>query len=131
MRRAMGDAGCGLPCLRDSEACSARRLHTAGLEYRLSDPSTLIPSEARPRLPRGVRLVHNEAQGGWILLAPERVFKADAIAAEIIKRCTGEVTFAELVDELAKSYAAPREKILADVGTLLRGLADKRLLDLS
>jgi pyrroloquinoline quinone biosynthesis protein D len=62
-----------------------------------------------------VRLVHNEAQGGWILLAPERVFKADAIAAEIIKRCTGEVTFAELVDELAKSYAAPREKILGVV----------------
>jgi pyrroloquinoline quinone biosynthesis protein D len=76
-----------------------------------------------------VRLVHNEAQGGWVLLAPERVFKADAIAAEIIKRCTGEVTFAELVDELAK-YAAPRERILADVGTLLRGLADKRLLEL-
>jgi coenzyme PQQ biosynthesis protein PqqD len=61
-----------------------------------------------------VRLVHNEAQGGWILLAPERVFKADAIAAEIIKGCTGEVAFAELVDELAKSYAAPREEILAD-----------------
>jgi pyrroloquinoline quinone biosynthesis protein D len=58
------------------------------------------------------------------------VFKADAIAAEIIKRCTGEVTFAELVDELAKSYAAPREKILTAVGTLLRGLADKRLLEL-
>ena len=90
-----------------------------------------ISSDAKPRLPRGVRLVHNEAQGGWVLLAPERVFKADAIAAEIIKRCTGEVTFAELVDELATSYAAPREKILADVGTLLRGLADKRLLDLS
>jgi pyrroloquinoline quinone biosynthesis protein D len=108
----------------------ARRLRAAGLEHRLSDPSTPIPSEARPRLPRGVRLVHNEAQGGWILLAPERVFKADAIAAEVIKRCTGEVTFAELVDELAKSYAAPRERILADVGALLRGLADKRLLEL-
>jgi pyrroloquinoline quinone biosynthesis protein D len=77
-----------------------------------------------------VRLVHNEAQGGWILLAPERVFKADAIAAEIIKRCTGEITLGELVDDLAKSYAAPREKILADVGALLRGLADKRLLEL-
>ena len=77
-----------------------------------------------------MRLVHNEAQGGWILLAPERIFKADAIAAEIIRRCTGELPFGELVDELAKSYAAPREKILADVGTLLRGLADKRLLEL-
>src|SRR2546428_8037483 len=68
--------------------------------------------------------------GGWVLLAPERVFKADPIAAEIIKRCTGEVTFRELVDDLAKTYAAPREKILADVGTLLRGLADKKLLEM-
>ena len=49
------------------------------------------------------RLVHDGAQGGWVLLAPARLFKADAIAAEIIKRCTGELTFGELVDQLAKS----------------------------
>ncbi len=48
-----------------------------------------IAPDAKPRLPRGVRLTHNEAQGGWVLLAPERVFKADAIAVEILKRCTG------------------------------------------
>jgi pyrroloquinoline quinone biosynthesis protein D len=89
-----------------------------------------IAADARPRLPHGVRLVHNEAQGGWVLLAPERVFKADAIAAEVVKRCTGEATFAAIVDDLAKTFAAPRERILADVTTLLRGLADKRLLDL-
>ena len=65
-----------------------------------------------------------------MLLAPERVFKADAIAAEIIKRCTGEVTFSELIDNLAEAYTAPREKIVADVSMLLRGLADKKLLEL-
>ena len=43
-------------------------------------------------------------------------------------RCTGELTFGELVDDLVKRYAAPREKILADA--LLRGLADKKLLEL-
>jgi len=89
-----------------------------------------ISADARPRLPRGVRLTHNEAQGGWVLLAPERVFKADAIAVEIVKRCTGEATFTEIVDDLAKTYAAPRERILADVTALLRGLADKKLLEL-
>jgi pyrroloquinoline quinone biosynthesis protein D len=126
----MGDAGCALSCLCGAETYPARRLRAEGLEEeRLSDPTTVIAAEARPRLRRGVRLVHNEAQGGWVLLAPERVFKADPIAAEIIKRCTGEVTFGELVDDLAKTYAAPREKILADVGTLLRGLADKKLLE--
>ena len=98
----------------------------------MSEPSTpaAIAADARPRLPRGVRLVHNEAQGGWVLLAPERVFKADAIAVEIVKRCTGEATFGEIIDDLVKTYSAPREKILVDVTALLRGLADKRLLEL-
>jgi pyrroloquinoline quinone biosynthesis protein D len=90
----------------------------------------IVAPDARPRLPRGVRLVHNEVQGGWVLLAPERVFKADAIAVEILERCTGEVTFAAIVDDLAVTYAAPRERIAADVAALLRGLADKKLLEL-
>jgi pyrroloquinoline quinone biosynthesis protein D len=96
----------------------------------VNDAAETIAPDARPLLPRGVRLVHNEAQGGWVLLAPERIFKADAIAAEVIKRCTGEATFAAIVDDLAKTFAAPRERILADVTTLLRGLVDKRLMQL-
>jgi pyrroloquinoline quinone biosynthesis protein D len=96
----------------------------------VNEPAAPIADDARPRLPRGVRLVHNEAQGGWVLLAPERVFKADAIAVEVVKRCTGEATFAAIVDELATTYSAPRERVLADVTALLRGLADKRLLEL-
>jgi pyrroloquinoline quinone biosynthesis protein D len=87
-----------------------------------------IPSDAKPRLPRGVRLTHNEAQGGWVLLAPERVFKADPIAVEILKRCTGEATLAAIVDDLASTFNAPRDRILTDVTALLRGLADKKLL---
>jgi pyrroloquinoline quinone biosynthesis protein D len=90
----------------------------------------LIAPDARPRLPRGVRLTHNEAQGGWVLLAPERIFKADAIAAEILKRCTGEATFDAIVDDLAKTFNAPRERIHADVAKLLTGLAEKKLLEL-
>jgi pyrroloquinoline quinone biosynthesis protein D len=95
-----------------------------------ASPQTDIPADAKPRLPRGVRLTHNEAQGGWVLLAPERIFKADAIAAEILKRCTGEVTFGAVVDDLAATFNAPRERIEADVANLLRSLADKRLLEL-
>ena len=95
----------------------------------MTDDVQISPA-AKPRLPRGVRLTHSEAQGGWVLLAPERVFKADAIAVEIIKRCTGEATFGEIVDDLAASFNAPRERIQADATVLLRGLADKRLLEL-
>jgi pyrroloquinoline quinone biosynthesis protein D len=96
----------------------------------VSDAAPVIPLDARPRLPRGVRLVHNEAHGGWILLAPERLFKADAIAAEILKRCTGDATVGSVVDDLASTYSAPRDRILADVSALLQGLADKKLLEL-
>ena len=96
----------------------------------MSDATPVIPLDARPRLPRGVRLVYNEAHGGWVLLAPERLFKADAIAAEILKRCTGDATVGSVVDELASTYSAPRERILADVSALLQGLADKKLLEL-
>jgi pyrroloquinoline quinone biosynthesis protein D len=91
--------------------------------------SGAIASEAKPRLPRGVRLTHNEAQGGWVLLAPERIFKADAIAVEILKRCTGETTFAAIVDDLATTFNAPRERIQDDVSKLLGGLAEKKLLE--
>ena len=89
-----------------------------------------IAPEAKPRLPRGVRLVHNEAQGGWVLLAPERVFKPDPIALEILKRCTGDATLQEIVDDLTVTFKAPRERIATDVTTMLRGLADKKLLEL-
>jgi pyrroloquinoline quinone biosynthesis protein D len=92
-------------------------------------PASVSP-DARPHLPRGVRLVHNEAQGGYVLLAPERVFKADAIAVEILKRCSGEATVAEIIDDLAQTYQAPRERIAMDVTQLLQGLADKKLLAL-
>jgi pyrroloquinoline quinone biosynthesis protein D len=89
-----------------------------------------ISASARPRLPRGVRLVHSEAHGGWVLLAPERVFKADAIAAEILKRCTGAATFEDIITDLAAAYAAPRERIASDVTMLLSSLLEKKLIDL-
>ena len=95
----------------------------------MSDEASAIAPNARPRLPRGVRLVNSEAHGGWVLLAPERLFKADAVAAEILKRCTGDATLGSIVDDLAKAYAAPRERILADVSTLLQGLVEKKLLE--
>ena len=77
--------------------------------------------------------------GGWFImrpmaagccLRPERVFKADAIAAEIVKRCNGQATVTAIVDDLVQAYSAPRDRVLADVSALLRQLADRRLLEL-
>jgi pyrroloquinoline quinone biosynthesis protein D len=96
----------------------------------MDTPARQISGTACPRLPRGVRLTHSEAQGGWVLLAPERVFKTDAITVEILKRCTGEARLDAIVDDLARTFAAPRERIHADVVNLLGGLAEKKLLEL-
>jgi pyrroloquinoline quinone biosynthesis protein D len=98
----------------------------------MSEPGSTVQVSAlaRPRLPRGVRLVHNEAHGGFVLLAPERVIKADAIAAEILKRCDGTASVADIVDDLGRTYNAPRDRIADDVIRLLQDLADKKLLEL-
>ena len=92
--------------------------------------TSISPAASLPRLPRGVRLKHDDARNEWLLLAPERILKADPIAAEILKRCTGEATLAAIVDDLAASFGADRARIDTDVRTLLAGLADKRMVEL-
>ncbi len=87
-----------------------------------------IDPDSYPRLPRGVRLTRNKVHG-WALQAPERSIRTDPIAVQILTRCTGEATFNAIVDDLARTFNAPRERIGADVATVLRGLADKRYLE--
>jgi len=87
-------------------------------------------SACKPRLPRGVRLKLDETRGEWLLLAPERVVKADAIAVEVLKRCDGIATFDAIVDDLAATFAADRGRIATDVRALLDELAAKRMMDL-
>lgn len=95
------------------------------------DEATTITDTARPRLPHGVRLTYSEGQGSWVLLAPERVFRTNAITVEILRRCTGELTVNSIIEDLSKSFAdAPRDRIRADVIALLQSLAGKRLLEL-
>jgi pyrroloquinoline quinone biosynthesis protein D len=89
-----------------------------------------IADDQRPRLPRGVRLKFDEARNEWLLLAPERVIKANPIAVEILKRCDGTRSVLALVEELATLYNADRSRVKTDVHGLLLELATKRLLDL-
>ncbi len=83
----------------------------------------------KPCLARGVRLKYDETRREWLLLAPERVIKADAIAVEILKRCDGTATFAAIVDDLAAQFSAGRARVETDVRALLEELAAKRMVD--
>jgi coenzyme PQQ biosynthesis protein PqqD len=85
---------------------------------------------SKPRLPRGVRLKYDATRDEWHLLAPERVIRADAIAVEILKRCDGVSTLAQIVDDLAVQFSADRARVDLDVRTMLSELAAKRMVDL-
>jgi pyrroloquinoline quinone biosynthesis protein D len=95
----------------------------------MSAPPMPISEQSRPRLALGVRLAESPAHGGWVLLAPERVFQTDAIAVEILRLCDGARTFQTIVDDLTARFAAPREEIATDVAELLTRLVGQRLVD--
>ncbi len=96
----------------------------------MSAEPSVIAAQARPRLARGVRLRQDEARGEWVLLAPERVVQANAVAVAVLQLCDGERDFASLVDQLADQYKADRSLIEKDVAVLLADLVAKRMVEL-
>jgi len=87
-----------------------------------------VSETSRPVLPRHAKLKFDETRQVWVILAPERVLAPDEIAVEVLKLCDGIRNVAEVVDELAAKYAAPREAIATDVVAMLQDLADKGFL---
>lgn len=87
-----------------------------------------IDMDARPRLPRGVKLRRDEVRGRWTLLAPERIFEIDDTAAAVLQLCDGERNLAAIVADLAARYNAPDEVIEKDVVAMLGDLEAKRVL---
>ncbi len=83
----------------------------------------------RPRLPRGVKLRHDDVRQRWTLLAPERIFEVDATAAAVLQLCDGERDLGAIVAELAARYNAPPAVIEKDVVAMLGDLKAKRVLE--
>lgn len=83
-----------------------------------------------PRLPRGVKLRYDEARQTWMLLAPERAFRIDDTAAEILKRCDGQASVDDIVAALAAQYSEDPSVIAADVVAMIAGLVAKRVIEL-
>ncbi|MGR6805177.1 pyrroloquinoline quinone biosynthesis peptide chaperone PqqD [Sphaerotilus natans] len=59
-----------------------------------------------PRVARGFRLQWEEAQGCHVLLYPEGLVKLNRSAGEILARCTGTASVAEIVAELEAAFGA-------------------------
>ncbi|KIZ47905.1 pyrroloquinoline quinone biosynthesis protein PqqD [Rhodopseudomonas palustris] len=83
---------------------------------------------SRPILPRHAKLRFDETRQRWVVLAPERVLAPDNIAVEILQLCDGVRSVAQIIDQLAAKYVAPRELIGADVIAMLQDLGDKGFL---
>jgi pyrroloquinoline quinone biosynthesis protein D len=83
-----------------------------------------IDETSTPRLAGHVTMRFDEHRDRWVILAPERVLMLDEIAVEILKRCEGG-SVAEIVDDLAQAFDAPRADIAGDVIAMLQSLADK------
>jgi pyrroloquinoline quinone biosynthesis protein D len=88
----------------------------------------LLGEGSVPRFPRGVRLQFNAQRQQWMVQAPERVFVPDEIALAVLQRVDGATSAAIIIDDLARTYSAPREVIRDDVLELLRDLAGKGVI---
>jgi pyrroloquinoline quinone biosynthesis protein D len=82
-----------------------------------------------PVIPRGVRLHEDKVRARWVLLAPERTISLDPVAHAILSEIDGVTDFGGIVSALAEKYNAPVDQISADAGDYIRGLADRRILD--
>jgi pyrroloquinoline quinone biosynthesis protein D len=66
-----------------------------------------IHDASRPAIGRGFRLQWEAAQNAYVLLFPEGMIKLNGSAGEIMKRCTGASTVAEITADLERTFQTP------------------------
>jgi len=87
-----------------------------------------LPEQSRPRLARGVRLQADPKTGQPVLLFPEGVLFLSETAKDILARCQGGETIAELVASLAQEYDVDRATLRQDVLDCLGDLYQRNLV---
>jgi pyrroloquinoline quinone biosynthesis protein D len=60
--------------------------------------------ECSPRIGRGFRLQWEPVQDAWVLLYPEGMVKLNQSGGEILKRCDGTRSVAQIVAELEQAF---------------------------
>jgi pyrroloquinoline quinone biosynthesis protein D len=63
-----------------------------------------VNAASRPAIGRGFRLQWEAAQNAYVLLYPEGMIKLNASAGEILKRCDGNATLAEITADLERAF---------------------------
>jgi pyrroloquinoline quinone biosynthesis protein D len=86
-------------------------------------------ARSKPRLQTGFRLQWEEAQGRNVLLFPEGMVQLNGAASEILGRCTGTVSIAQIIAELEQAF--PGANVSADVVHFLHHALDRQWLTLT
>ena len=71
----------------------------------MTAPHPVIPEGACPRIARLYRFQWEEAQQAHVLLYPEGMVKLNQSAGEILRRCDGARSVAEVVADLEQAFA--------------------------
>jgi pyrroloquinoline quinone biosynthesis protein D len=70
----------------------------------MSQPA--LSASSRPAVEHGFRLQWEPAQNAHVLLYPEGMIKLNGSAGEILKRCDGAATIADITADLERAFAA-------------------------
>ncbi|MEA3149301.1 MAG: pyrroloquinoline quinone biosynthesis protein [Gammaproteobacteria bacterium] len=90
--------------------------------------STSISASSRPVVERRFRLQWEPAQGAHVLLYPEGMIKLNVSAGEILKRCDGQASIADITADLERSFATTG--LGAEVVAFLSMAVDKRWVEI-
>ena len=85
-------------------------------------------SDSRPALGRGLRLQWEPAQNTHVLLYPEGMIKLNGSAGEIMKRCDGRRTVADITAELQQTFSV--QDLAKDVEAFVVMAIDRKWLEL-
>jgi pyrroloquinoline quinone biosynthesis protein D len=87
---------------------------------------------SQPRLAAGCRWGANTtgAEENRVILFPEGAIKLQGTGRQVLERCDGQRTFAEIIAELQEQFGtADPEKIRSDISVFLEQLQKKRIVD--
>ena len=87
-----------------------------------------IVATAKPMVSRGFRLQWEPAQNSHVLLYPEGMVKLNGSAGEIMKRCDGARTLAEITADLEQSFGATG--LSGDVHAFVSFALEKKWLEI-
>jgi pyrroloquinoline quinone biosynthesis protein D len=92
------------------------------------------PSDtSQPRLAVGCRwdpMNKSGTEENRMILFPEGAIKLQGTGRQVLERCDGQRTFAEIIAELQKEFGTTDpEKIRSDISAFLEQLQKKRIVD--